>query len=359
MDPQEDDVTEIVIDQEDEVQDYKFLNKQLPKMGEKDFEPDGTHDQTDKISESKAVMYQALSQEIKIHDKQVLEGIYLPEEHSTLILNVRGNYFKDLGSNGLLHQRQIITLNTIETLYLLERGSLVLYLGNDKIISYIQGMINSFNIHELWPINLQYFYNQLSSFDIYKYQVFAYLKRLGYLVKDYDSQFIPQILPDPKLSWFQLKYFNRASVGINVKKTHFTSYTQILKQLCFIPSYKTYGSIEKESVDTDSQYQIHYNVWKPRSLFSKKAPPKPDFQVCIVEEFPKLKDIHALFNKLNYELETLDFSNLDQRQKDQKLKYGSGRSIILATIDNGVSFINLSEVDFKLKSNDKINGFIH
>lgn len=358
MNEEEDEYNEIIIDQEDEVHDYKFLHKQIPKTGEKDFEPDGTIDQNDKIGESKAFMYKALSQEIQIHEKQALEGIYIKDKQETIILNIRGNYFKDLGVNSLLRGRQIITLNKIETLYLLERGSLVLYLNNDKIISYLKGMINSFNMHELLPINLQYFYNELDSFDICKYQVFAYLKRLGYLVKEYEYQFIPQILQkESTCSYFKLNPFKKSPVGINIRNTHYFSYTQILRQLTFIPSYKTYDSLEK-SVPADDN-RINYNVWKPRPLFSKKAPPQPDFQISIIKEFPKLNDIHTLFNKLNHHVHTDDFNSLDQRDKDRKLKFGTGRTIILAVIDNGLSFINLSEVDFKLQRANKVCGFIH
>lgn len=376
MNEDEYDYKEIVIDQEDEVQDYRFLHTLLPKMGEKDFEPDGTHDQIDKITESKSIMYQALSQDIKIHEKQVLEGIYLQHEQKTIILNVKGNYFKDIGVNSLMNitaiggggsggsgrptGAQVITLNRIETLYLLERGSLILYLSNDKFSGYLLGMINSFNIHELLPINLQYFYSQLESFEIAKYQVYAYLKRLGYLVKEYDGQFIHQHIPQPQSNVFDLfnHWFSISnSVGINVKNTHYFSYTQLLKRLIFIPNYTTYDSIKNDPYQ--SSYGIHYNVWKPRSLFSKKNPPKPDFQVCIANEFPKLNDIQYLFNQLNYEIEPLDFEGLDQREKDKKLRHGTGRTIILAVIDNGISFMNLSETDFKLQDGRGIHGIIH
>lgn len=355
------DEIDILVDENDEVQDYKFLNKQLPKTGEKDFEPDGTNFQVDKLEESKQLMFEVLQQPIKIHEKLLLQGIFLPHDDETVILNVRGNYFKDLGRHLSVQGKSVVILNKLETLYLVERGSMILYLCNDKIISYLNGEINSFSYHDLVPLSLQYLYSHINSFEIQKYQVFAYLKRLGYLVRDY-TQVIQQ---EQEETWLDHLYTRligisagfqcqKTNLGINIKTTHYQTFTEIFEKLNFIPSATTYSSSKRP---TKSSYDVHFNVWKPRNAFSKKNLPKPDFHICITNEFPKLDDIHHLFNKINYDIEPLNF-DLNPKAKDSKLRHGTGRSVIVAVINNGVNFVNLSEVDFKLKD-AKVRGYIH
>ncbi|EGV66556.1 tRNA-splicing endonuclease subunit sen54 [Yamadazyma tenuis] len=363
MDIEDDDFTfnNILLDQADEVLDYRFLTQSLPKTGEKDFEPDGSAFQSNKIEDSKELMYSMLSQELKAHERQVVEGIFLPWEGQTLIVTIRGNYFRDIGRNIPFKNKSAVLLNKIETLYLVERGTLIVYLGNDKFRSYLDGLINSFSFRDLDPLNLQYVYGLLTSFEIEKYQVFAYLKRLGYLVQDY-RHFVVQILPDEhhwlspwRISWFGSS--NRDLLGVNIKSIHYQTYSQILKKLSIIPSYAPYESL-KENFN-DSEFQIHYNVWKPRPAFSKKLPPTPDFQICITKAFPQLHDIRHLFNQLNHTALNIDFEDLEMRTKDHKLKHGTGRTIVLAIINNGVSFVNLSETQFSLTHKNKITGYVH
>lgn len=352
----DDDTTfnEIVVDQADEVMDYRFLNSQIPKMGEKEFEPDGTVDQSEKIEESKNLMFLVLENEVKAHEKLVAEGIYIQRTKETYVINIKGNHFRDMGTNLLFHnnQRQIVVLNPIESLYLLERGSMTMYLGNEKFFSYLNGTINSYSLKELTPINLQYFYGTLSSFDIEKYQVFSYLKRLGYLVQEYKlfNQQVPPVKQFSLCDWGKSLFGGRSrnSIGLDIKSTHYQSYSEILKKIAIVPSYNSYDSLR---MNLSSEYTIHYNVWKPRSTFSKKNPPLPDFQISITTEFPELKDIQYLFNQLNHEVLNIDYSKVESRVRDQKLKLGTGRTIILAIIDNGVNFVSLSETQFNLKPN--------
>lgn len=54
--------TEQVYDVEDEIQDWKFLNKStIPKRGTKEFEPDGTNYQISALEQSQQTMFQAIN----------------------------------------------------------------------------------------------------------------------------------------------------------------------------------------------------------------------------------------------------------------------------------------------------------
>ena len=59
-----------------------------------------------------------------------------------------------------------------------------------------------------------------------------------------------------------------------------------------------------ESDPNESNINITFNVWKPSPSFSKKTPPPPDFQLCVVDsskntDFLKLPQIQRLFFQLS------------------------------------------------------------
>lgn len=352
------DEIKITVDEFDEVHDYKFLDKQLPKIGEKDFEPDGTEFQHDQLTESRELMYNILNDDIKLHVKQVLEGVWLPNEQLTLILQVKGNYFKDIGVNGSFNGKQVIWLNKLESAFLLERGSMIIYKGNEIFYQYLHGVIKKFRIGELPPMSLQEFYSNFSSSDLTKHQVFSYLKRLGYLIQEYKLLY-PQSYPKKKGWNFSMGIrFMRSSGITNLKRHHYMTYEEVFEKLNIIPSYRTFDSLK---YNPQSEFTITFNVWKPTPVFSKKAPPIPDFQLCICDKFPQLNDIHSLFNQLNFNNKE-PISNIpNQKTKDHLLKHGTGRQIILAVVIDGIiNFVTLSETDFKLRGdNGKNQGIIH
>lgn len=115
-------------DIEDEVQDWKILGNRnasssqttssaIPKRGEKEFEPDGTTVQNQSLKESQQAMFDALSNTRGHHIKHKLIGVWVPKLNQCVILQIRGNFFRDMGvAHGTL-----MYLNQYETVYLVER----------------------------------------------------------------------------------------------------------------------------------------------------------------------------------------------------------------------------------------------
>ncbi|CAH6718875.1 tRNA-splicing endonuclease subunit Sen54p [[Candida] jaroonii] len=330
----------------------------------KDFEPDGTDYQQNKLSNSLDLIYSLISEEIKTHEKNCIVGIYLKTQE-TIILKPKGNFFRDFGYSKTLNGNIYVFLNKLESLYLLQRGNLIIYLGNEKFNHYLDGYINNFNVNELYSLNLQHFYSFLCSSDLKKYQVFAYLKRLGYLIKEYDG--LKNHPPPIFQIGVQDKSMYQDIFTKGFRDKHYFGYKEIFERLRVIPSAQNFESLQK---NYESDFEIHFNVWKPRNNFSKKNLPVPDFMICMVDEFPKINDVYSLLNKVikpekksdtkpksnkvqtrnnlkkDKEKTERDKERERERERDFKLK-NNGRNVILAKVDNGVNFISLSEMDFE------------
>lgn len=345
-------------DIEDDVQDWKALNKltknseALPKRGEKDFEPDGTSVQSSLLDDSRNAMYQALSYPRGHNSKQELISIWMPNERRALVPHARGGFFKDMGTAANFGKKiQGVWLEPIEAIYLVERGSMIIYLGNQEFESYLQDSTQEpFAYSEkLIALSLSHIYALVFDGDnklMDKYVVYAYLKRHGYLVQGFrrlkeDDQYtaykkqiqaksnavthilqnvttiISSIFSSPILNMFQGKlqklgilaypYFH----DLHFKTKHYFNYTSIFRTLRFIPAYSSLDSL-KSVPKKNPYYSVDFNVWKPTPNFSKKNPPCPHFHICVVNidkaSFPKLNDIQGLLNDINYSLASEDSS---------------------------------------------------
>ncbi|CUM67609.1 uncharacterized protein PRCAT00005309001 [Priceomyces carsonii] len=426
-------------DMEDEVQDWKHLSnmmdkgQSLPKRGEKDFEPDGTDVQANLLEESRNSMYSVLDEQRCHHAKQKLISVWIPLESRSIVPQVKGNFFRDIGEPLRLSHKNMngVYLNPIETVYLVERGSMSIYLGDELFDEFLKNDSSDFNYETLKPLSLSHLYSL--AFDrnpewMDHLHVFSYLKRHGYLVRDFkrlneSSQadryramtqvkslaFISSLFKGT-LYYFQNKCFRFLLNGLrkfgilsqgtshhlHYTTKHYFNYTSVFESLRMVTSYSTYDSLSSGQKKKEHEYNIAYNVWKPTPKFSKKDPPMPDFQICIVNtdkvSFPTLETIQALFNEINHllpyekmpekdsfvkkkkkkvtDLPTRKEIRFQKRQdyqkkldpkvqkrntylklRDQKLRNGvSGRSFVIATISNGVlNFTHLCEADFTLR----------
>lgn len=417
-------------DAEDEVHDWRFLSKAgagIPKRGDKDFEPDGTQVQRDGLQESRDAMYEALAGVRGHHLKNKLIAVWLPLKNCAIVPHAKGNYFRDMGFPVNLGTRikDGMELNPLETVYLVERGSMVIYIANDEFQRFYAGDLLTFDYDSLLKMDLAMLYAYAFVDTLVDhYQVYSYLKRHGYLVRRYVAkghigeakEHSAQVkghsveakqdhytkLPAVRLltkitSKFntllhyisgklrQLGILSFPSNNINHYLTkHYFGYTSVFQSLRLIPtSIKTQKEV--------SNYDLHFDVWKPTPTFSKKKPPVPDFQICIVNseatKFPSLSTIQGLLSDTNEpspkvvgENSAKKFSKKNsmppskkeirlQRQKarqakldikiqlknqylkarDAKLKFGHGRSVVIAVVDNGIlNFVNLAEGDFAL-----------
>jgi len=167
-----------------------------------------------------------------------------------------GSFLKSMGK----FTQNIFKLNRFETLYLLERGSIALY------------------IHDHVPVSIQYAYHLLLPLpmDSHLYQVYAYLKNLGYIVV---SLTLPSSSSDVLnasstiYNNFYKKSFCRwplISCGL------YMTFTSALDAL---PKLKRFLMLTQ----SDQPYpMLGFNCYKPVPHFKKSNPPEPDLRVLVV-----------------------------------------------------------------------------
>jgi tRNA-splicing endonuclease subunit Sen54 len=136
----------------------------IPKRGEKDFEPDGTDLQDKVLAESRQAMHDALCGERKHTSKTHVEGIWRPDKNMTEVKTPRGTHFKSLGR---ADNKGVLWLLPEETIYMVERGNLECW-WEDGV-----------------PMSLQGAYASCLAGcgGLERYQVYAYLKRAGYILQ--------------------------------------------------------------------------------------------------------------------------------------------------------------------------------
>ncbi|ORX92104.1 hypothetical protein K493DRAFT_303562 [Basidiobolus meristosporus CBS 931.73] len=173
---------------EEESVDFRVLlgkgskggSSNIPKRGSKDFAPDGSDIHEENLKEARKALQEVISEEripntlvfSKIttlssvtdsalcNTSQLSQGIWLPLENRVEITVKKGTQFNTMGYN----EKAKIFLHPEEALFLLERGALII-------------------LHHNVPMSLQQGYATLlsQSCPFEKYQVYAYLKRLGYI----------------------------------------------------------------------------------------------------------------------------------------------------------------------------------
>lgn len=387
-------------------------DEQLPKRTEKYFDHDGSHTQESDLTRARNQMYDALLCVRGHLLRQNLVAVWIPERKMALIPHAKGGFFKDIGiAHAFRNKKKMLGmwLTPIETVYLTERGSLSTYLSSTAFLSFIEDEKSDFDYSTLQQLLMSHLYALAFGNDpdmIDKYQVYALLKRLGYIILEF-TQYRSQLeqwqeakekhLQQPSFAsrardWLCLLGFLSRSLHNSFHYKHYFNYSEVFTSLKLIPSYSAFETLEAPP-PPDPYYTIDFNVWKPTPSFSKKLPPPPNFQLAIANiakvSFPSLGAIKGMWNQLNYsftpsvepkksigkkkkampptkkelklEKRKARESKLDPRivernnylkLRDSKLRSGStGRSVVLATIDNGIiTFNSLNETEFSLKS---------
>lgn len=386
----------------------------IPRRSDKYFDPDGSNTQNAKLEESRRQMYLALLSVRCHHMKLFLAAVWIPAQKMALVPHAKGNFFKDIGvAHNFKNKKKLqgMWLTPVETVYLTERGSMVTYLADENFMNFVDSNDVEFEYLSLTQLSMAHLYGLALGSEpdlIDKYQVYALLKRSGYMIMEFRQHFnqydswnelhlklepAHQSLWSKVTGWFaSLGLYSRSlSKSFYQKSSHYLNYTLVFESLQILNSYSAFESLWLPPLP-DKRYEITYNVWKPNQAFSKKNPPMPDFQVCVLNiervPFPPLDAIKSMWNQLNFsfaahkipepapkktsnkqqqlskkqmqlqrkkERESKLDSRIIERNKylklrDSKLKSGvSGRSIILATIDNGIiNFNALNETEFKL-----------
>ncbi|KAI5948980.1 SEN54 [Candida theae] len=382
-------------DIEDEVQDWKLLGARtsatsaIPKRGEKEFEPDGTAVQNQSLQESQKAMFDALSNERGHHIKHKLIGVWVPKLNQCLILQIRGNFFRDMG----VAHGTIMYLNIYETVYLVERGSLIAYLSNKEFEEWMGGGGAEFDIeNKLWALDLEYLYC-LTKVDISQYQVYSYLKRLGYILQTPSST--PAIEKANVCNatmdvsfWLLPREWGLIAYPVlhtcHFKTKSYFNYTSIYKAI-------TLNNDKITTTTPKEQLQITYNIWRPTPSFAKKSPPPPDFQLVVIDSskdtsYMTLSEIQHLQQQLQVKEagsvnekkppkkqprveskrqirakqqaerqskldKSIQLRNEYWKRRDLGFKQGSS-PVIVAVVNQGVmNFINLSTGDFSCEFN--------
>lgn len=320
---------------EDEVQDWSTINRNplfktsdesLPKREGKFFDQDGSKTQQERLEDSRHQMYLALLHIRGHHVKQLMVGVWIPSKNMAIVPHAKGSFFKDIGVAHvytLKKKLQGMWLSPLEAVYLVERGSLLMYLSNEKFENFIADANPDFNYDSLPKLPLSHLYTLAFSGSpdlVDKYETYALLKRLGYLILEAKPDLINENEKGENsfkkseknertyFHWQRLLSNFISTVSTLIKNLHsalyfgtwnFQNYTLVYHLLQIIPTHK---SKHLDGALADSRYTIAFDVWKPCPTFSKKTPPIPDYQVGIVNvahvPFPSISILKAFWGRV-------------------------------------------------------------
>lgn len=346
LEEEEDSVHHVVEDPEEEgdapeATDYRFLapllNKKdysLPARGEKDFEPDGTQKQDKVLDSSRDAMYQALSVERDISRKAYIGAIWRPDMAMARVdaRDVKGMMFKSMGR---IDAQNDCWLLPEELLYLVERGNVECFYENKNV-----------------PMSLQGTYAEcIPSIGLDHYQVYAYLKRAGYIILRTDASRIP-IAPEVEqhsiitsIMQFCSSVWLPNPKGTVHRDQVYRSFTALYHNLDLVPCHTSPLFRSHKSLDRGTcTLKLSFDIWKPNTRFRKSKPGPCDFQLAIVNAREtglfQMHDVDNLFSSLALDERT------PQKQQFNRLIHGS-RRFILAVVDLGViSFLSVGDTSF-------------
>ncbi|KAG8955231.1 tRNA-splicing endonuclease subunit sen54 [Tulasnella sp. 419] len=205
----------------------------IPKRGEKDFEPTGgpslhatgSNLQSHALNRARDAMYSALQVERGISSKSISYGLWFPKTAHAELTLARGTLWTSMGysnyrvlpvsgSNEKDKDRsRRVELLPEEALYMIERGSIYCWKvdGQDQrtkedVYSTARGETSLEDVYGS-PMSVQQAYAEMLGLNTgvtsEQYQVYAYLKRLGYVViRAQKPSGIPSypVAPPPDLS---------------------------------------------------------------------------------------------------------------------------------------------------------------
>ena len=325
-------------DEEEDAQaaDYRFLGAMLkskkdyalPSRGEKDFEPDGTNKQDKILTASRDAMYDALSVEREITAKNYIRATWVPDLKLARIEkhHVKGPMFKAMGK---VDRENICWVLPEELLYLVERGNVECFYQDKEIAMSLQAAYAECIPH----ITLDYF------------QVYAYLKRAGFMVLRTRERKPPDPPSASRLFALldRLAWLWRPAKGVIRRDQVYYSFRQVYRRLQYI----SHHTLDTRYVPNhDNTLHISFDVWKPNTHFRKSNPGIPDFQVAVLDA-----STNDLFTQCD--VDRL-FASLPLRENAKKspfarLKEGH-RNFVLAVVDLGViSFLNVGDTNFAME----------
>ena len=314
--------------------DYSRRTQHIPKRGEKDYKPDGTDVQQMLLYKSREAMFETIEYSARgTIVKQLTKAYYIPSQHKAVIFHPKGSGFTSIGYSD---KNSYLWLNIYEFVYLAERGSII------SFINFSADMSSAHDLDELFHktkksneiieddelmLSLDQVYQFFeSSMELNEFKVYAYLKRLGYIVRktgDRASTFYNESLVETKdmspatftpslltrVSCLTRRYFSTSNIyqSLQSKLSYGTKVPKTQQDLLNL-----YFSPKKFNTAILQNYRISFDVWKPETNFKKKCPSLPNFQVVIYDKndktktFPQKDDLLNIFNQTDYKFPFLD-----------------------------------------------------
>ncbi|KAF7376322.1 tRNA-int-end-N2 domain-containing protein [Mycena sanguinolenta] len=312
----------------------------IPRRGEKEFEPHpggGSGLQVHVLERARNAMFDALKATRTISSKAVSYAIWHPDiarAHATV---ARGVMFTSIGhsvprpvvtADGAQKLHKRLELLPEEALYLIERGSMLCWKETTLCLAGVDGLEEVSGS----PMSAQQAFSDMigtEDLTLERYQVYAYLKRLGYVVTRTAAPNSLYPTPPP----FDLSPLNHksASVFSRIRHTFSTCISKVLRIFTgrfdwwkpfrhsrWLLRDKNYGAVFRalrfipaghkvpllptkvESPSNPSPYHIFYNVYKPVTPFRKSEPCLPDYQIVVVNArttpMPTLRELTDLFD---------------------------------------------------------------
>ncbi|XP_023692697.1 tRNA-splicing endonuclease subunit Sen54 isoform X2 [Paramormyrops kingsleyae] len=143
----------------------------IPARGQKEFLPDGSARQRERLQQSLEEHWSLISEERVERLGALVKGEWIPSKNVVVLKSPAGKFWQTMGFSE--HGKQLLLPE--EALYLMECGSVQVFL------------------HDL-PLSIQEGYEMFLSKDtvnLQQYQVFSHLKRLGYVVSRFDRSTVP------------------------------------------------------------------------------------------------------------------------------------------------------------------------
>jgi tRNA-splicing endonuclease subunit Sen54 len=350
-------------------------------------------------------MHNALSFQ-RIHPNKTHNiGTYHPETNKAYVTNPRGAILPKLGHvlsakddplGAAAGKLQRLWLLPEEAIYCLERGSLdIRWPKADDTVSG-DGDDDGDDAEYGLPMSLQAAYamflgdgsSERESLTLERYNVYANLKRMGYLVLRAPSwhgigdvlgkeTFAPLQQPPWQLGlrnpWILLQnLFSGGDVdapalsapcrseklGPVVPPGVYRNYASVYRKLALVPFHDPTKQHRPAGISpllpqTSPDFRITYHVYKPSATnFKKSAPGPPDFRIAVVNAretgVPTLEDLSRLMETTPYDPPVHPASK-PPMSLYQKLKYGY-KNVTLAIVDQGViSYLRIADAAFGME----------
>ncbi|TFY64850.1 hypothetical protein EVG20_g5811 [Dentipellis fragilis] len=317
-----------------------FVHKPvIPKRGEKDFEPapgGGSGLQTHNLDRARTAMFNALGATRAISSKSVSYAIWHPSLSRAHVTLARGTQFNALGHSVARNisalpeskARKRLELLPEEALYLVEKGSVVCWKeieGQDFLDVEKEDALQGA------PMSVQQAFAEMigkEDLTLERYQVFSYLKRLGYNIMRAHPPSSSYPLPSPypitttpshHPSFLERLFSPISRILQNFLRPvfdwwrplthrrwlhHNMDNLSIFKSLRFLSSGHSVPLKPPPAAPTvpPSPYKVFYHLYKPNTPFKKTSPPPPDFSVVVVNArttpMPTLAEFTDLFGNL-------------------------------------------------------------